>query len=761
MSANDVVRLSAAELELGGRRPAADGKSWAISRRTLLKGAGALVVGFTLAGPVEVLVSRVARAQQAAGPQDVDAWLAIAADGKVTLFTGKVELGTGVETALAQIAAEELDVPFARLSVVQGDSERSPDQGPTFGSFSIANGGPQIQRAAAEARLILLQLASERLGAPTDQLQVRDGVVSVVRNSSRSVTYGQLVGGRRLEVEFTGQAEPKLPVQYTIVGQSGPRIDIPAKVTGTFEYVQNVRVPGMLHGRVVRPTPQSGATVLSVDEDSVRDVPGLVKVVARGNLVGVVAQREEHAIRAARQLKVTWSDPASLPAPEDLFAVVRNAPTDDRLLGEEGDVEAGLSGAARTVEATYEWPFQAHAMIGPSCAVADVRADRATVWSGTQDFLGLSRELTEHLELPAGSVRVIYTEGSGCYGRYSSDDAALDAAVLSQAVGRPVRVQWMREDEHGWDHYNTPMLFDLRGGLDANGNVLAWDQRGWSAQHFGQPLLGGHTGGEWVVPPFQFVGDNMRSLYEFPHRRLRLHALKQLPFRYGNNRSLGAVLSAFASESFMDELAMAAGEDPVEFRLRYLSEPRAIDAIQAAAERSGWETRPSPKRGGSGAGVATGRGIALGVLGQPPAMTWIATVAEVGVDRTTGEVRVTRFVVAHDCGLIINPDGLMNQVEGNTLQTMSRALFEEVTFDRSGVTSVDWSSYPILRFVDVPAVEVVLINRPDMRSSGAGEAATIPTAAAIGNAIFDATGARVRRVPFITERVRAALEERA
>lgn len=731
-----------------------------ISRRSLLKGTGVLIVGFSLASPRALLDPAVVRAQAPpAPPPRLDSWLAITADNQVTLFVGKVDLGTGVETALSQIAAEELDVAMAQLNVVQGDTARSPDQAQTVGSFSVAVGGAQIRRAAAEGRQILLEMAAERLGVPSERLTVRDGVVSVAGDPSRGVTYGALVGGRQLEIELSGDAKPKDVSQYTIVGQPVPRVDIPAKMYGTFEYVQNVRVPGMLHGRIVRPTPQSGATLVSVDESSVRDVPGLVRVVPLGNVVGVVAEREEQAIRAARQLKVTWSDPAALPEQRDVFTVLRNTPSSDRLLQQEGDVEAALAGAAKAVQATYEFPFQLHAMMGPSCGVADVRADGATVWSGTQYPHGFARLLTTRLGLPEGTVRVIYSEGSGCYGRYTTDDAAFDAAQLSKAVGRPVRVQWMRADEHGWDHGNTPMVFDMRGGLDAAGNVVAYEHQAWSAHHVGQSVLADQTGGNWVVPiGAVFVGDDTPKFYEFANRQYILHALDTAPFRYGNNRSLGAMLSSFAAESFMDELAAAAGADPLTFRLRYLHEERGIDALKAAVERAGWDSRPSPKPGASRTGIARGRGLALGEYGQPTTgTTWVGMVAEVAVDLDSGQVRVERLVVSHDCGLIVNPDGVRNQVEGNVLQSLSRTLHEELTWDRTGITSVDWRSYPVLTFSEVPPVDVVLVDRPDLRSSGAGEAATIPTAAVIANAIYDATGLRLRRVPFTPERVKAAL----
>jgi nicotinate dehydrogenase subunit B len=771
MNANDKARLPAATtspIPTAGR---------GLSRRTFLKATGILVVGVSVADPTRLLSAPAAHAQPPpplGNPvSQLDSWLSIDANGLVTVYSGRVELGTGVETAIVQIAAEELDVPVGRVTILQGDTAHTVDQGASVGSTTVSRGGAEIRRAAAEARQALVALAAERLGVPAEELTVKDGIVYVASDPwqpsdqvpTRSASYGDLIGGQRFEIELSGTAEPKDPAQYTIVGRSVPRVDLPAKMVGSYEYVQNVRVPGMLHGRVVRPSPpQSGVTLVSVDEGSVRDVPGLVRVVVKGNWVGVVAEREENAIKAARQLQVTWSDPPGLPPQADLFTLVRNTPSDDRVLAETGDVDAAIRDAARTLQATYEWPQQIHAMMGPDCGLADVRDGRATIWSGTQYPLGHQRLFAQRLELPLDNVRIIYTEGSGCYGRYTTDDAALDAALLSQAVGRPVRVQWMREDEHGWDHANTPMLFDMRAGLDASGNVVAWEHQAWSARHTGQALLADQTGANWVIPldPV-FIGDDTPKFYDFANTRYVLHALDRAPLRYGNNRSLGAILSAFAAESFIDELAAAAGQDPVEYRLRYLSEPRAIEVLRAAAERANWQTRPSPQRNIPASGVLAGRGVALSEYGVTPqtGQTWVGMVADVEVDTGSGEVRVPRIVVSHDCGLIVNPDGVRNQIEGNVLQGLSRALFEEVTWDSTGVTSIDWRTYPILTFADVPDVDVVLVNRQDVRSSGAGESACIPLGAVIANAIHDATGARPRRVPFTADRVKAALAQRA
>jgi len=647
-------------------------------------------------------------------------------------------------------------VPFQLLTVVQGDTALTVDQGATNGSVSIATAGAQIRKVAAEARGALLALAADRLGVPVDQLRVQDGVVSSMSDPARQVSYGQLVAAGGFALQLTGDATTKNPADYTIVGQPFGRVDIPAKMAGTFEYVQNVRVPGMLHARVVRPAPESGASVLSVDQGSISDVPGIVQIVTRDNWVGIVAQREEQAIRAAQQLQVTWSDPVPLPSYDQLFSVVRAIPGDDQTLSESGNVDAALSGAATLLSATYEFPPQAHGMIGPSCAVADVRSDGATVWSGTQYPVGLAREVATRLNMPSDSVHVIYVEGSGCYGRYSTDDAAIDAAYLSQTVGQPVRVQWMRADEHGWDHFSPAMLFDIRGGLDGNGNVIGWDYEVWSASHVAQPYLGDQTGGPWTSP--RFVGDDTQTSYGFPNLRLVLHAQPTSVLRHGNLRSLGAMMSTFASESFIDELAAAAGADPVQFRLGYLTDPRAIDVLIAAAQQSGWDARPSPGSSAGGSGELTGRGVSVAKLGGGPnGTTWIATIAEVAVDAATGKVRATRMTVAHDCGLIINPDGLGNQIEGNVIQSTSRALLEEVKFDESGVLIKDWRDYPIITFPDVPEVDIVLLDHPDAPASGAGESATIPTVAAIGNAIFDATGVRLRRAPFSADRVKVAL----
>ncbi len=733
--------------------------SGGLSRREFLQGSGALVVAFGM--------SAGARAQTATPPEklslysSLDAWLAVGRDGRVTVFSGKVELGTGVETALSQIVADELDVPVGRVRMVLGDTARTPDQGLTTGSKTIQQGGPQLRQAAAEARQALLALASARLAAAPDRLIVNDGVVSVAGNGSRKVSYGELIGDRHFNRALSGSVAVKRPDAYRVVGQPVRRVDIPSKVTGAFTYVHDVRVPGMLHGRVVRP-PAIGATLASVDEGSVRGVPGLVRVVSRGNFLGVVAEHEEQAIRAARELKASWHEPPGGAETPDVHGAMRAAPTSDRVLVSAGDVEPALSSAARTLSATYLTSFQMHASIGPSCAVADVKGDGATIWSGTQGAFGLRDALADLLHLPKAAVRVVWVEASGCYGHNGADDVAGDAALLSQAVGRPVRVQWMRHDEHGWEPKGPAMIMDVRGGLDTQGRVAAWDYAVTTPTHSTRPrshpgnLLAGQLVG--LTPHYGLTGGdrNARHTYVFPNDRVTVRWQSASLLRTSALRGLGGPHNTFANESFMDELAAAAGVDPIEFRLRHLEDPRAIAVLERIARLAHWRARRSPRPDGARAGSATGRGVAF--VQYENANAYVATVAQVEVNRESGAVRVKRVFVAHDCGLVVNPDGVKNQIEGNVVQTVSRALKEEVAFTRAGVTALDWNAYPILTFAEVPdAVEIALVNRPNEPAVGAGEPSACPVPAAIANAIFDATGARVRTMPFTPERVRAAL----
>jgi CO/xanthine dehydrogenase Mo-binding subunit len=690
----------------------------------------------------------------------LDDWLAIEPDGAIVAASGKVELGTGTRTALAQIVAEELDVPFERVRMIMGDTGRTPNEGYTAGSMTVQTSGAALREAAAEARQALLELASERLDASLDELSVQEGVISVFGDPARAIPYAHLMGGRKFNRPVTGKAPKKSPQTYRIVGTPTPRVDLPAKVTGQPTFIQDLRLPGMLHGRLVRP-PAPGAKLVSIDLSSVENVPGLVQVVQQGDFIGVVAEREEQAIQAAQQLKVEWRNMAAFPRMEDLYTFLRAQPTDDARLVETGDVEQALARATRKYHAVYCQPYHAHASLGPSCAIADVQADHATLWCSTTGPYPLRSSLAQMLGLPEEKVQIIYMEGAASYGQNGADDAPADAAILAQAVKRPVRLQWSREEEFIWEPKAPAAVMEVRGGLDPQGNVVAWDYHVWSPSHVARPRFAGQllaqqlVTGEPDLPPRRSFGAerNAPTNYAFPIQQVTVHWLAKSPLRASAFRSLGGAENTFANESFMDELAAAAGVDAVEFRLRYLPDERARAVLQAAAARAMWDPRPSPQA--EEAGLVEGRGAAFAQYENDQAL--VACIARVQIDPGSGEVRVNRVVVAHDCGLIINPDGLQNQIEGNVIQSLSRALKEEVRFDETGITSVDWETYPILKFSEAPEIEVVLIDRPDRPAVGAGEPSTVTTAAAVANAIFDATGARLRQIPFTPERVRAVL----
>jgi CO/xanthine dehydrogenase Mo-binding subunit len=750
-----------------------------ISRRSLLKATGGLLVSFNLFEPGLGLLARGGQTgtplSNAGGlsPDQLDSWLAIAPDGTVSVFTSKVDLGTGTGTALGQIVAEELDVPIAKIRMEIGDTAKSVDQGRTSASRTLERAGPQMRQAAAAARQELLQRASARLGSPASRLVVANGVVSVEGDSSKNISYAALVGGRRFDTKIAATGEqwdikvapevaPKDPKNYTIVGTSVPRFDLPPKLTGEFTYAQEVRVPGMLHGRVVRP-PVVNSTPTSIDEASVSGIAGVVKVVHEGSFVGVVAQTEWAAIRAARALKVTWSEPSGhFPAgPDAMYDYLQNTKSfADRVGTDTGNVTAGLAQAAKRFEASYRWPFQMHGMIGPSCAVADVQGDNATVWSGSQAPFITRNGVARLLGLRPENVHFIYREGSGCFGRLEPDDAPEDAALLSRAVGKPVRVQWMREDEHGWEPKGPPQLITIRSGLDTQGQITAWDyvERTvpWTDARL-SPMLASRQVGIKPDEHGFVIGGTDGTSYTFANRKAMLASIPWMmapnPLRTANLRAPYGQARCFACESQMDEMAAAAEVDPVDFRLRYLGDaPRAADVLRAAANKAGWRARPSRAPGGSG-NIATGRGVAISGLSG----TMVAQVADLEVDRSSGAVRVKKVTVAHDCGIIVNPDGLNNQIEGNVVQSVSRALMEEVDFDASGVRNLNWNTYPIIRFRDVPDVDIVLVNRREMPPMGGGEASSIATAAAIANAIFDAVGVRLRQAPFTPQRVLRAL----
>jgi nicotinate dehydrogenase subunit B len=721
-----------------------------LDRREFLKGGGALIVSFGIPGLA------LAQAQDPK-LQQIDAWLAVAADGQVTVFCGKVELGTGVQTALAQIVAEELDVAFGRVFMLMGDTALCQNQGPTVGSQTIYRAGPQLRLAAAEARQTLVQLATAALGAEVGSMSVKDGVVFA--SDGRSVSYAQLVGGKKIERAFSGAAKPKPPDRHEIVGKPVPRVELPGKVFGTHVYIQNLRLPGMLHGRVVRP-PMPEPRLASVDETSVKALPGNVRVVVKGNFVGVVADREEQAIRAARVLKVHWTQGVELPKMEDMPAFTRATPSRTSVLAANGDVDAALSSAAKSHRAQYYVPHQMHGSIGASCAIASVTAEGVTLWSPTQSSFNLRDAVAVVLGMPRDKVRLVWIEGSGCYGHNGADDATADAALMSQAVGRPVRVQWMRHDEHGNEPKGAAMVMEVAGGLDARGGIAAWDYQVWSPGHAGRPagngpgntLAGAELGLPGLLAPAG-ADRNARPTYVFPNARVRLHLLQSTVLRVSSLRGLGSPQNTFGNESFIDELAHAAGADPIEYRIRHLKDERAIAVLEAVAKLAQWSPRPAPRGGRNG---GAGRGVAF--VHYDNYSGYAAIALQVSVDRKSGKVSVERVAAAHDCGLIVNPDGLKNQIEGNIVQTLSRALLEYVRFDTSRVTSLDWAGYPILRFSDVPGdIAVTLINRPDKPSVGAGEPAAAPVMAAVANAIFDATGVRMRSVPFTAERVKAAL----
>ncbi len=752
-------------------------KNLEFSRRQFLKGTGALIVSFNLFPPAFDLFAQSAPTPGGEpDPKQLDSWIAVSQDGTVTVFTSKVELGTGIETALAQIAAEELDISWRKIKVDMGDTQKTIDQATTSGSRTIERAGPQIRQAAAAARKELLRLAAQKLGSPVDKLTVRDGVVSIVGNPSKRVSYAQLVGGKRFnvtiqaegkagELKLAQDVKAKDPKEYNTVGQPVPRFDLPPKVTGEAVYVHDVRIPGMFHGRVIRP-PVINTAPESVDEDSVRKIPGFVKVVRQGSFVGVVAKTEWAAIQAAETLKVTWAKPATkLPAnTEELYAYLTNTKSFTTLkTAEKGNPAAALTKAKKQYEATFRWPFQMHGMIGPSCAVADVRGEKATVWSGCQGPFRTRASIAGLLNIPEKNVRVIYHEASGSYGRLSNDDSAEDAALLSRSVGAPVRLQWSRHDEHGWEPKGPAQLQKLKAGVDDEGKIIAWEFTDYSLPWTvaaTMTLLASEQVG--IKSKAQGQGNGNQGggeIYAFENTKVIAEEIpwlqpEPIPLRTSNLRAPGQLSRCFASESLLNEIAADLGVDPVEFRLRYLtSDARATDVLKAVAEKSQWQKHSSPAASPTGT-TATGKGVAM----TRRSGGYAAAVADVEVNKSTGKVTVQRVTLAHDCGLIVNPDGVKNQVEGNIIQGVSRALLEEVTFDASGVTSLDWLSYPILKFPDVPALDIVLIDRKDVAPLGAGELSTVPIPAAIANAIFDATGARLREVPFTPRRVLTALK---
>ncbi len=730
-----------------------------MDRRSFIQSGGAFVVACSFPAAAGAQAGAASAAGKTLAKDAVDAWLAIARDGSVTVYTGKVDLGTGVRTALAQMVAEELDVPHARVSLVMGDTALTPDQGQTASSVTIQGAGVELRQAAATARKGLVERAAARLGVAVGELAVEDGEVRA-RSGTARISYGDLVGDQRFEMKVDKAAPLKRPSTYRLVGKPVPRVDIPAKVTGAFTYMHDFRLPGMLHARVIRPN-AIGARLASVDEASVRDVPGFVQVVRKQDFLAVLARTEWGAIQAARKLKVAWSGGGGLPEFGKLYDFVRATPVaKEEVPVRVGNAKAALAGAGKVVRANYEYPINTHGSIGPACAVAQVKDGALTIWSASQATHSMQSELVTVVGLPKERIRLVYLEGSGCYGRNGHEDCTADAALIATLTGHTVRVQWMREDEHGWDPKSPPLVVDMAGAVDGAGFISAWHGEFFMPIHTGSlndfPLLAAVASGVPRRGPYTgSIQQNAPAPYEIPNALVEVHRLKDTPLRPSHLRTPGRMQNTYANESFMDELAAAARQDPLLFRMKHLSGERAMAVLNGVARLANWESRPSPAHNAGKGKVMKGRGVAY--VRYEGNRTYVAATAEVEVHRDTGKVRVTRVCVSHDCGLVINPDGLRNQIEGGVIQTVSRTLLEEVKFDRQGVTSTDWGSHPILTFSEVPEVAIDIIDRPQERPWGAGEPVAAVVPSAIAGAIHDATGVRLRTVPFTPARVLAAL----
>jgi CO/xanthine dehydrogenase Mo-binding subunit len=688
----------------------------------------------------------------------LDRWVTVNADGTVTVRTGKVEIGQGIVSAIAQIAADELDVDYARIRMVAVDTAVSPNEGSTTGSRSVEEGGESMRQACAEVRDLFLHAAARRLGAGLESLAVEDGTVRV-RGSGRTVTYWELAPEVDLARGASGEARPKHAEELRVVGTTLPRLDIPGKVAGG-AFIQDLELPQMLHGRIVRP-PSYRAQLAALDDRAVRAMPGVRAVLRDGRFLGVIAEREEQAIRAMRALarRCEWRETPDLPGDSAIHDFLRAQPTEDEVLVSKGGEDAR---DARVISATFTRPYLAHASIGPSCAIAWWRGAGLEVWSHSQAIYPLRDEIARILEMNPDDIVCRHAEGAGCYGQNGADDVAFDAVLLARAVrGFPVRVQWMREDEFGWEPFGPAMVVRIEGGVDRAGRVATWKEEIWGNRHITRPGRHPNPGllAAWHVEngsdpppavdfPLAMGGGSQRNAvpyYEFRDELVLNHVVAAEPVRVSVLRALAAYLNVFAIECFMDELAHAAGIDPVEFRLRHLADERARAVVRAAADKAGW------KRGAKGDGT---RGMGIGFARYKNIGDYVAVVAEVAIEEA---VRVPRVLAAIDCGRVVNPGGVVNQAEGGIVQSVSWTLKEQVRFDHTRITSRTWDDYPILTFEETPAIEVVLLDRPQERSLGVGEGMQGPTAAAIGNALFNALGVRVRDLPMTRERVLAAI----
>lgn len=766
-----------------------------MDRRKFLQSSGMLVASvaaISIEG-VEAFLQ-----QAAAGPYpdrdylQLDSWIVIRPDNTATFFVGKTDLGQGTGTAFRQIMSDELDIAFENTTCVMGSTDITVDQGGSGGSDALQTDGYPMRRVAAEARRVLLDMAAEKFGVPAAELAVSDGVISTTKGDTaeRTITYGQLIGGKKFNVTLTGRnidattgKAPLKPVQaMKNVGKSPRRDDIPDKVNGKQRWAVDMKVPGMLHARNVRP-PVVGATLKAIDESSVKDVPGFVKVVSRGNYVAVVCEREEQAIRAARQLKCEWTPPEAAPFPtsEDLFSFMRSSKTSSSSEPQTtGDVAAAIAAAATVIEAQYDVPFQGHTSFGPAHALADPSNGQLTIYSNDMKSYGMRNGVAQFLKMPREKVRVVWMQGPQAYGRTAAEDAGFEAAFLANELNRPVRMQWTRQEETSWDTKGPAYAVNMKGGLDASGNLVAldYDARAGDFNHVGyneaDTVLIAQLIGQRKQPArgrASFPSDK----YSIPNRRMAGSVVPmplawETPVRMGNLRDPDGPQVTFASESFIDELAFAAKADPVAFRLALLEKgtgddagfkrARSIACLKAAAEKYGWDARPSPRARWNG-DIATGRGVAYAYRSE----TVVAEIVEVEVNRRTGRIWAKRIVCAHDCGLVINPEALTRTLENGLLHALSRALFEEARFDKEKMLTVDWVSSPTLTHADVPErIDIIQVNgdpnpnRPDLQHYGAGETICKPMLAAVANAVFDATGVRMRRVPFTTARVLTALK---